>query len=331
MDRLAWFPCYASKLLGALPKLSPDERFVYLIALLRIYERNGPCPDEAEHFSRFTGLTVNRCAKALELLFKTGKLVMGPEGFTNPVADETLADMKAMHERQKLAGKYAANIRWDKRNRKSEENQGNVDATRMRSDAHLHLQEHKQRKKVSKTPQTPQGGAVSDWPSDFKEIFWAKYPRKEGKQSALGKLEVVRKGGVIPWARFLAGLERYVAHTAAIEQRYIKQPTTWLNGGCWDDEFKSNGGSAHERPGEVGTNNVAGRAPPRTDAVFTGMVRALAERRARRAADNAGRPDVRGGTDVTGGDDAGRASPGDDGRSCGEFAFSSQADPGERR
>jgi hypothetical protein len=150
MDRLAWFPCYASKLLGALPKLSPDERFVYLIALLRIYERNGPCPDEAEHFSRFTGLSVNRCAKALELLFNAGKLVMGPEGFTNPVADETLADMKAMHERQKLAGKYAANIRWDKRNRKSEENQGNVDATRMRSDAHLHL--HRQSKKEGSNP-----------------------------------------------------------------------------------------------------------------------------------------------------------------------------------
>jgi hypothetical protein len=154
MDRLAWFPCYASKLLGALPGMSPDERFVYVIALLRIYERNGPCPDDIEHFQRFTGLSAGRVTKALERLFETGKLVMGPDGFMNPFAEATLADMKAVHERQSRAGKNAANIRWKlkpeidgiNRHQKSEENQGNVDASAMRLHAHLHLHK-KERKK----------------------------------------------------------------------------------------------------------------------------------------------------------------------------------------
>ncbi len=41
-DRLPWFRCFPSALLGALAGLTADEGFVYVTVLLRIYETGGP-------------------------------------------------------------------------------------------------------------------------------------------------------------------------------------------------------------------------------------------------------------------------------------------------
>jgi hypothetical protein len=82
-----------------------------------------------------------------------------------------------------------------------------------------------------------------DWPEDYREWFWANYPRKTEKKSALAKLDAIRKSNNVPWASFQAGVARYAKHVAGTEERYIKHPTTWLNRGCWDDEHAAiNGG-----------------------------------------------------------------------------------------
>jgi hypothetical protein len=73
-----------------------------------------------------------------------------------------------------------------------------------------------------------------DWPADFGDQFWQAYPRKTEKLSAMKKLAVVRKSGVVTFAELMAGVTRYAA--LKTEPQYTKHPTTWLNAGCWADE-----------------------------------------------------------------------------------------------
>lgn len=89
-------------------------------------------------------------------------------------------------------------------------------------------------------------GRESDWPNDYREQFWKDYPRKTEKKAALAKLDATRKGGKVPWVTFITGVQRYAANVAGTEERYIKHPTTWLNRGCWDDEFNNKGGLFNE-------------------------------------------------------------------------------------
>lgn len=126
--RLPWFPCFPSKLLGAMALMRPDEALVYCVALFRIYERGGPCPDESEQLARFTGLSVQRVERALERLFSTGKLAMEPDGFTNPFASEILARKKAHSAKQHIAGKLGAEYRWNKSGAKNQAKSKVVDS-----------------------------------------------------------------------------------------------------------------------------------------------------------------------------------------------------------
>jgi hypothetical protein len=79
---------------------------------------------------------------------------------------------------------------------------------------------------------------ADDWPSDFRERFWNKYPNKVGKPDALKKLDRVRKTAGVPWAELWGGLERYVAKT---DDRPWCNPATWIHQQRWADQ-PANGG-----------------------------------------------------------------------------------------
>lgn len=70
------------------------------------------------------------------------------------------------------------------------------------------------------------------WPSDYREQFWAAYPRKVGKAAAMRKLEQIR--GKVPFQRIIDAVRKYCS--ANHDPKFIKHPETWLNKGCWDDE-----------------------------------------------------------------------------------------------
>lgn len=72
---------------------------------------------------------------------------------------------------------------------------------------------------------------------DFDEFF-SNYPRKESKQEAIKSFEKALKDGVM-LDKILDGVKRYkkFVEEKKIERRFIKLPTTWLNQGCWDDDY----------------------------------------------------------------------------------------------
>jgi hypothetical protein len=77
---------------------------------------------------------------------------------------------------------------------------------------------------------------VSDWPADWFEKFWAQYPKRVEKKKTQAILDRLRRSGSLPWTTLTAGVMRYAAAMANTEPKFIKQPPTWLNAGCWDDE-----------------------------------------------------------------------------------------------
>jgi hypothetical protein len=86
---------------------------------------------------------------------------------------------------------------------------------------------------------------VDDWPDDFGDQFWQAYPRKTEKLSAMKKLVALRKSGIVTFADLIAGARRYAA--AKTEPKFTKQPTTWLNAGCWADETQPTGAGNGKR------------------------------------------------------------------------------------
>lgn len=111
-DRLPWFPCYPSKLLGALAGMPPDVGYVYTVVLLRTYEVGGPCPDLAAVLARRTGLTASRVSKAIDWLVEQQKLILTDGGLANPYADKVLADLGARRLSKANAASSGAREKW---------------------------------------------------------------------------------------------------------------------------------------------------------------------------------------------------------------------------
>lgn len=114
-DRLPWFHCYPSALLGALSAMTADEQLVYMTTLLRIYETRGPIRDDDQALARRTGLSIRKVAAAKARLVVTGKLIEIADGaYTNPVAQSEIEigeeDAKTISAKRSVAAKS----RWQK-------------------------------------------------------------------------------------------------------------------------------------------------------------------------------------------------------------------------
>jgi hypothetical protein len=98
---------------------------------------------------------------------------------------------------------------------------------------HTHTHTHTE----TQTKKDPPAAAVDDWPENYGDLFWEAYPRKEEKISAMKKLATIRKSGIVTFADLIAGVKRYCAQQR--EPQFTKQPTAWLNKGCWADEHQT--------------------------------------------------------------------------------------------
>lgn len=125
----------------------------------------------------------------------------------------------------------------------------------------------KERKKESSGIRARNASAVpDDWPADFGDLFWQAYPRKEEKIAAMKKLAILRKSGIVTFADLMAGVDRYCS--VKREPQFIKQPTVWLNKGCWADETQT-GAISGERSGNT--------RPSGHDAIFAAFARKAGE------------------------------------------------------
>jgi hypothetical protein len=98
----------------------------------------------------------------------------------------------------------------------------------------------------------PTTGSIKRLPTNINALFdrfWAAYPRKVEKAKAMKLFADKVRKDVDPEV-IIAGAERY-RRDPNREDEFTKHPTTWLNGGCWDDEPlppRSNGRGAPPPP-----------------------------------------------------------------------------------
>ena len=104
---------------------------------------------------------------------------------------------------------------------------------------------------------SPDFTVVDDWPEDFFDRFWQRYPpgRKTEKKEVLAKLLRVRRDREVTFAKLMAGVDRFVATNP--DPKFTKAPLVWLNKGCWDDEFTL--GTNDTRAGSTMFDIAAGR------------------------------------------------------------------------
>lgn len=77
-----------------------------------------------------------------------------------------------------------------------------------------------------------------DYSEEFEDV-WKEYPKKQGKEQARKAYQTARKEGVEK-DLIVAGLKSYKAYIDErnIEDRYIKNGSTWFNQRCWNDKYE---------------------------------------------------------------------------------------------
>lgn len=180
-ERLPWFHCYPSKLLGALAGLNPDQKLTYLVMLLRIYEVRGPCVDAIGALSTRIGINKRRVSESLDALFKAGKLARDGDGIINPFAVKVLAYGEALHGKRVSAGSKggsrAAGNRF--KNQKPEPSQARAGPNH--KDLELDLEEEKKvSKEESESPRAKRARSPApqrlpeDWTLSMVDLAYAK-------------------------------------------------------------------------------------------------------------------------------------------------------------
>src|SRR5579859_980653 len=75
----------------------------------------------------------------------------------------------------------------------------------------------------------------ADWPADYQEVFWKKYPAKKSKKEAMKAIDKVAFAGKTKWLDLIIGLDAYII-SREVQRGFVKHPATWLNKECWKDE-----------------------------------------------------------------------------------------------
>lgn len=161
IERLPWFQCYPTKLLGALAGMEPDEGYLYVILLLRVYEVRGPAAEDNRSLVRRTGLTAKRIQTALDVLITKGKITTADGKYSNPHAEQQLAEQDEKQNGRSEAAKSAALAMHKKR----KENQQSDDAPALPLHANKSQKERKKESKSTATPRDAKKGSriPADW------------------------------------------------------------------------------------------------------------------------------------------------------------------------
>jgi hypothetical protein len=85
-----------------------------------------------------------------------------------------------------------------------------------------------------------------DWPTDYFDQFWKKYPNKVDRAGSVKSLSKVAKKGGIEWSTIMTGLDVYNAKT---DDRPWCNPTTWINQSRWDWRPPAGGNNGKAKTG----------------------------------------------------------------------------------
>lgn len=91
-------------------------------------------------------------------------------------------------------------------------------------------------REVRSTPTRPDP-SISNGDSDDFDAWYSGYPKKVAKGAAKKAFETARKK--VDLDTLTKGRDAYVKAVKDADKKFIKNPATWLNGECWDDEYET--------------------------------------------------------------------------------------------
>lgn len=253
-----WMPLYVADYQADTAHLSTAEHGAYLL-LIMFYWTKGGLPKDEEAIRRITRMSNRQWSQSRDVL----KSLFGDEWRHKRVDDELA----------KAIEKSSVNSA----NAKRRHSERKADA--QRSDTHARASSQPQSQSQKEEKQETRVNALvvdDDWPPDYRDRFWDRYPNKVGKPKALAKLDACRKRR-IPFNAIMDGLDRYI-RTKPPDRQWLN-PETFINQERWNDQpAPVSQGNPDERSGSVFANP---RPQQSGSAAVLAGVAAAAERRAR--------------------------------------------------
>lgn len=234
---VSWFKHDIPAWMDGTESLSDGAYRVYHVVCQLIYLNEGPIALNEHGIAGRCKMHILKFRKCLDELLALGKLTRDqdqtpgqPQG--NPRA--TLDQPRANLELRKIGLNRVHAGLGGSAPRKSLKNNGRDEATLKEKCTEKTREDETREEQI---PRVPALVFESDWPKDFREVFWQLFPKRVDKQAAFKKLEQLRRGGDLPWKILVDGVERYVQSVRGTEAKYVKSPAAWLNAGKWDDEI----------------------------------------------------------------------------------------------
>jgi uncharacterized protein YdaU (DUF1376 family) len=234
MGKLHWYKRDPVAALEGMSNLSLEERGAYDTVLDLIYARDGQVDDDDRFIAGWCRCDVRVWKRIRATLIRLGKLYAIDGTLRNSRADVEVDRGLHMVASASDAGTASARKR-----SVAASNNNKIAPTVVEQTSQLSTttttttEENKKEESSLRSAYSVSRETISDgWPKDFREQFWQRYPRKQGRKTAIAKLEGVRKRGEVTFAVLMAGIAKIPIN----EPQFIPHPATWLNRGGWDDE-----------------------------------------------------------------------------------------------
>lgn len=286
MSAPPFMPFYIADYLGDTQHLSTEQHGAYTLLLFAMWRAGGEISSDPKMLARIVRMSPAKWERTAGVVLAFFDIENG-----------TISHGRLSHELEKANKKSIVRSTSGKRGAEAKALKKQKSAEAKASRLLKHSSDIRHQTSESSLRDDNRDRARDDgWPDDFRDQFWAAYPRKLEKKAALAALERIRKSAFVPWEKLIAAVRAYAA---TADPDFTKHPTTWLNKGCWDDEIKPR--ASHERPYQNRTH-PSRPAPTNADVILAGVARS-AERRFG-SQSPAGGGATPGRSDPPGGDDA---------------------------
>jgi uncharacterized protein YdaU (DUF1376 family) len=231
MSQAPSMPMFWDAYLADTTHLSTEEHGAYLLLLAAMWRRNGWVPDDDRDNARILGLTPAKWRRVKDRLRPL--LVFEEDHITQKNLLKIWKITQEKIDKNRENGAKGGRPKCNKNNGKPKAN-GSVSQN--------------PNKTIPEPEPYKRDTDVSLAPSRFEE-FWAVYPHrhgvKKGKKPSRQKYAAAVKRGVSEQTIIDAAL-KYQADRRVLDG-YAKDPPTWLNQECWEDEIDATKGADHAR------------------------------------------------------------------------------------
>lgn len=222
----SWMPLYIGDYMADTPHLSTLEHGAYLLLLMAYWRKKGPLPNDDSKLARIAGLSLKQWKSIRSNVIELFRAVDGQLVSTR--AQRELDNLRVKSEKArsnalKSHNRYDA----DAEHRLSGRSARKLLTGAITGASHSESEEDKKEERSSNDDPKKEESLQSD----FAE-WWAIYPNKVGKGQAEPAYRRARKS--VDARTLIEGVRHYARDKPP--DRQWKNPATWLNGRCWEDQ-----------------------------------------------------------------------------------------------